>query len=166
MLELQAIETKAQTWFTALSPHFIYTTETFLWHARLESGMAFIFTHILYHASLAVLYYSLVLSYPGDRRQSSTILSVSVLTTSALNHANELSRVFQDLLGPSWDISRTDGFWAYIAYIATTVQIPYLWSRSPDTTAIVRQNVDTNLRFLKELGPYWAVADQLVLSLP
>jgi len=162
ILELQALDSRGQSWYAEFPPNLKYNTDNFLWYAKTDYGPGFIFVHALYHASLAILYYSLVLSISSDEQQTSAI-SVSLLTTSALEHANAISAIVRDLFRPEWDVSRTPGFAGYSAYIATSVQLSYLWSRSPPLAASARQNIANNLRLLKELGPYWAVVDQVVL---
>jgi hypothetical protein len=160
-IELQSLETKLTSWYTKLPAQLQYSPDSLLWQPQMETAPAFIFMHILYRTSLALLYYSLVLSYAG-RTDSSSSVSSSLLTSRAIDHADAISEILANLLGQSRGISRADGFWAYSAYIATTVQLSYLWSRSPDRAASAKQNIGRNLRFLKDVGPYWAVAEQLV----
>jgi hypothetical protein len=161
MLELQSLETRLTSWYSKLPAQLQYSPDSLLWHPQIETAPAFIFIHVLYRASLALLYYSLVLCYTG-RTDSSSSISASLLTSRAIDHADAISEILANLLGQSWDISRADGFWGYAAYIATAVQLSYLWSRSPERAASAKQNIGRNLRFLKEVAPYWAVAEQLV----
>jgi len=161
ILDLQALDSRALAWYAALHPTLKYNRENFSIHSRLESSPAFVLIHVVYHAALAVLYYSLVLSLASNPQSASSI-SVSLLTTSSLEHANAISDIVKDLLSPEWDTTRTPAFVSYAAYIATTVQLSYLWSHSSDLAAAAKENIVTNLKLMRDVGPYWAVAEQVV----
>jgi hypothetical protein len=161
ILQLRELESLGFAWHDALPNHLKYSHETFLLHSQLEIGGAFIFFHILYHASLAVLYYSLVLSTARHHR-SSNENSVSLLTSSAVTHADAISNIIADLLGPSWEISRTAGFIGYAAYIASTIQLSYLWSTSTDLATSAKEHIKKNMQFLHLMGRYAAVAHRMV----
>jgi hypothetical protein len=161
ILQLRELEASGFAWHDALPSHLKYSSETFLLYSQLDIGGAFIFVHVLYHASLAVLYYSLVLS---TARQSSSEISVSLLTSSAITHADAISNIIADLLGPSWEMSRTPGFVGYATYIASAIQLSYLWSTSTGLATSAKGNIKTNIQFLHLIGPYAAVSHRMVFS--
>jgi hypothetical protein len=160
-MDLQALETKSRTWYSQLPDYLRYSSESLLWHSRLDTAPAFVFVHVLYNSSLALLHYSLVLTYAPLCAGSATG-SLSLLMTFAVNHANTISEIIADLLKPTWHVSKCDGFWAYAAYIATSIQFSYLWSRSPEIAAAAKINIGRNLTFLKEVAVYSAIAHELV----
>jgi hypothetical protein len=162
--ELQALDSRALAWYAALHPTLRYSTETFSSFSRLDSAPAFVFIHALYHASLALLYYSLVLSISANP-QSTSVASIPLLTSSALEHANSVSSIIRDLFMIKWDITRTPAFLGYAAYVASTVQLSYLWSQSPELAASAKSNIVLNLKLMRTLGPYWAVVEQVVCRL-
>jgi hypothetical protein len=148
-------------WYANLPTHFKYSRDSFQIHARLDIGPAYVYMHFLYHASFAVLYYSLVVSIASNL-QSAGSMSLPLLTASALDHADTLSNMIADLLGPLWDVGRTPPFVSYASYIATSIQLSYVWSPTPQLATSSRRNIANNSRLLNEMGSFWAVAEQLV----
>jgi hypothetical protein len=159
-VQLGALESKACSWYSAIPSQLRYTSESLLKHIQLDTAGAFILIHVIHNASLAVLRYSLALSIAANPQSSSSI-TVTMLTRSALEHANAISNVIEDILESLWDISRTPGFVGHAAYIATAIQLSYAWSSSSE---LARHNINNNLRLLKDLSPYAKVVEELVFS--
>jgi Fungal specific transcription factor domain len=164
VVQLRELETLAHSRYEALPPHLKFSSETFEIHSKQDIGGSFIYMHLLYHASLTVLYYSLTLSTAVHRSSSS--ISVSLLTHSAIKHADYISDIVSYLLGPSWDISRTPGIFGYFTYIASVVQLSYIWSTSVELQQSARENIQRNMDFLGRTSRYAAISHVLVSLSP
>jgi hypothetical protein len=164
VVQLRELETMAHSWYEALPLSLKHSKESFLIHSKQDIAPAFIYIHLLYHASLAVLYYSLTLSTAVHPRSSSSI-SVSLLTNSAIKHADAVSDIVLYLIGPSWEISKTPSIFGYFTYIASVLQLSYIWSNSAELAQSARQNIQRNMEFLQLTSPYAAVSHRMV-SLP
>jgi hypothetical protein len=106
-VQLGALESKACSWYSAIPSQLQCSSESLLKHIQLDTAGAFIFIHVIHHANLAVLYYSLALSIAANPLSSSSIC-VTLLTCSALEHANAISKVIPNTL--VGHVSRTPGF--------------------------------------------------------
>jgi hypothetical protein len=164
VIGLEHLDSRGQAWYASLSRHLQYSQISFRTHAQLDIGSAYVYIHFLYHASLATLSYSLAV-FAASIPELSSPLTLSLFTDSALKHANMISTIIGDLLGPFWDVTRTPPFVGYAAYIATSIQLSYISSRTTELATSSRQNIETNIRLLIELGPFWALPDKLVYCL-
>ena len=85
-----------------------------------------------------------------------------MLTLSAVEHENSVASTIYDLSVIDWHTTRTRSFLSFAHMLLLPVDSPISGLKSAELVASVKSNIVTNSKLMRMLGPYWAVAEQVV----
>jgi hypothetical protein len=150
--QFQELVKQTEEFVGTLPESLTYTADNLIAHHTEGLANQFLFLHISSHQNILLLNHIAVHGNRGGRAPKDTPLDFFVKRTSkAYDAAKRISELLRDV--ETYPVAAP--FVGYCAFLSSTVQMTAAFSKNPETEAIAKRNLATNVRYLSKMKRYW-----------
>ncbi|RIA85029.1 fungal-specific transcription factor domain-containing protein [Glomus cerebriforme] len=154
------LENELESWYKSLTPHYTYTKERM--HQLMADGVGttFALVHLLYYSAVVVLNRPNIAPLQNDEVVDRYVNFMHASVKRCCAAAKLISSIAEDI--NQFGGQHMCPFSMYPVFVTTSIHLNNTYSSDINIAEDAKKNLFINERFLKLLGPYWAMASKLL----